>query len=69
MSISQIFSGFGQTGLEVFQALLPLVGILLLTPFFIDLPQGFMQRTLKGLLFTFIGPVSYTHLDVYKRQG
>jgi hypothetical protein len=61
MSISQIFSGFGQTGLEVFQALLPLVGILLLTPFFIDLPQGFMQRTLKGLLFTFIGLTLLLH--------
>lgn len=61
MSDIQIFTGLGQTALEVLQALLPLVAILLLTPLFIDLPQGFMLKTLKGLLFTFVGLTLLLH--------
>lgn len=61
MSSLQIFAGFGQTTIEVAQALLPLVIILLLTPRFIQLPQGFIQKTMKGLLFTFIGLTLLLH--------
>lgn len=61
MSEIQVFAGLGHTAAEVLQALLPLVIILLLTPLFIRLPQGFMLRTLKGLLFTFIGLTLLLH--------
>ncbi|NLW17703.1 MAG: DUF1538 domain-containing protein [Firmicutes bacterium] len=56
-----IFAGIGQTSLEVLQALLPLVIILLLTPRFVELPEGFMQKTIKGLLLTFVGLTLLLH--------
>jgi hypothetical protein len=57
----QIFTGLGHTALEVFQALLPLVIILLITPRMIELPKGFLVNTLKGMLFTFIGLTLLLH--------
>lgn len=61
MNELQIFTGLGHTALEVLQALLPLVIILLLTPRIIELPQGFLVNTLKGMLFTFIGLTLLLH--------
>ncbi|HBK84580.1 MAG TPA: DUF1538 domain-containing protein [Firmicutes bacterium] len=61
MNELQIFTGLGHTALEVFQALLPLVIILLITPRMIELPKGFLVNTLKGMLFTFIGLTLLLH--------
>ena len=33
------------------------------------LPKGPLGRSMYTKLFVYAGPVSYTHLDVYKRQG
>ncbi len=61
MSDIKVFAGLGRTAMEVLQALIPLIIALLLTPRFIELPQGFLSKTLKGLLFTFIGLTLLLH--------
>ncbi|NLY54004.1 MAG: DUF1538 domain-containing protein [Firmicutes bacterium] len=61
MNEIQIFAGLGQTGIEVLQALLPLVIILMITPRFVELPPGFITNTVKGLVFTFIGLTMLLH--------
>ena len=35
---------------------------------FVD-PEGNVLGQHKGIIYYTVGPVSYTHLDVYKRQG
>lgn len=61
MSEIQVFGGLGRTAMEVLQALIPLIAVLLLSSRFIELPQGFLSNTLKGLFFTFIGLTLLLH--------
>lgn len=61
MSDIQIFAGLGSTAIEVLQALIPLIAVLLLSSKLIELPKGFLNNTLKGLLFTFIGLTLLLH--------
>ena len=56
-----ILAGLSATALEVLQALLPLIIALLCAPLLFPMPEGFMQKTIKGLTFSFVGLTLLLH--------